>query len=104
MSFNKLPLVILLFTVMLFSCDKDDSNKDFQTSAIITGPDLGQCICCGGYFIEIGDSIYNFNTVPSASDINLANETFPVAVQLDWEYDHKCGHNQYIKITRIEKQ
>ena len=95
-----------LVTLVLWACeeDKTDTNTNFQSTAQITGPDLGQCICCGGYLIEIGDSTYNFDTIPSASNIDLTTATFPLNVKLNWSYDKKCGNNQYIEILRIEKE
>jgi len=104
MTYRKVFFLILLFTITFFSCETKDNENDYRTSAVITGPDLGQCICCGGYFIEIGDSTYNFNTLPTTAAIDLSSESFPIAVQLDWDYENKCGDNQYITIIRIEKE
>ena len=87
---------------ILFSCEKE--KNEYQSTGVITGPDLGQCICCGGYFIEIVDSIYNFDSILVSAGIDLSSETFPVAVKLYWTYDKKCGNIQYISITRIEKK
>ena len=83
------------------SCEKEDSYKSM---GIITGYDMRACICCGGYFIEIDDSTYNFDTLPASSAINLETETFPINVNLDWSYDKECGGIQYIEITKIVKQ
>ena len=91
----------ILLAVILFSCDKEDEN--FQSSGLITGPDIRECICCGGYFIEIEDSTYNFDSLPESSGIDLSSETFPVAVKLDWDMDRTCGDIKYINIIRIKK-
>lgn len=101
MDYRKISFVIVVFLFTIFSCEKEES---YQSTALITGPDLGQCICCGGYFIEVEDSTYNFDTIPASSGIDLSDVTFPIAVELDWEYDKKCGNIQYINITRIKKQ
>ena len=90
-----------MLAIIIFSCKKEES---YQSSGTIAGPDMRECICCGGYFIEIGDSTYNFDMLPATSTINLETETFPINVNLDWTYDRECGNIQYIEITRIEKQ
>ena len=94
--------ITVLIAGVFFSCDKEKNN--FESTAVITGPDIRDCICCGGYFIELNDSVYNFDTLPPSSQINLSEETFPITVNLDWLYDRKCGDIQYIEITRIEKK
>ena len=91
-----------LFLGIALSCENND--HEFQSTALITGTDLRYCMCCGGYLITLEDSTFNFDSLPSASGIDLTTETFPVAVELDWSYDKKCGSIQYIKIERIEKQ
>jgi len=101
MNFKKIFSIILLLTVIILSCEKED---DYQSTAVITGPDLRECICCGGYYIELGDSTYNFNTLPASAQIDLTTEDFPLPVKLDWTYDTKCGDIQYIEITKIAKQ
>lgn len=103
MNFKSVLFSLVLLTTFTLACEKNKDN-DYQATAVITGPDLGECICCGGYFIEIGDSTYNFDTLPANSKIDLTTETFPVAVKLDWTYDKKCGDNQYIQISRIAKE
>ena len=63
------------FSILLavfFSCEKEEEN--YQSTAVITGPDVGYCICCGGYFIEIEDSTYHFDNLPDTSEIDLPNE------------------------------
>jgi len=101
----KILLVIcmaIFSTVIFISCDKEE-NK-FESTAVITGPDVRDCICCGGYFIELNDTVYNFDSLPTSSTINLTEETFPITVNLDWSYDRNCGNIQYIEITRIAKK
>lgn len=103
MNFKKIFFIVLLLTVIILSCEKE-KDDNYQSTAVITGPDLRECICCGGYFIELDDSTYNFDTLPTSSQIDLATETFPLRVKLDWWYDKKCGDIQYIGISRIAKQ
>lgn len=102
MNFKTTFFLFMLILGLLFSCE--DEKMEFRDAAVITGPDLGQCICCGGYFIEIGDSTYNFEKLPEESSIDLTSDEYPIEVNIDWESDKKCGNNQYIEITRIERK
>ncbi|HKI87892.1 MAG TPA: hypothetical protein VKA38_02620 [Draconibacterium sp.] len=102
MNFKKILFTVLLISGVIFSCEKKEDQ--YQSSAVITGPDIRECICCGGYSIEMNDSTYNFDTLPASSNIELNTETFPINVKLDWSYDKKCGGIQYITISRIAKQ
>lgn len=97
----KKAVIIISLVLGWQACQK---NNDYQSTGVITGPDMRECICCGGYFIEINDSTYNFDNLPNDSQIDLAQETFPLAVKLDWDYDRKCGGIQYITISRISKK
>ncbi len=101
MKIKQVVLAILMLTGIVLSCEKEDSYK---STGVITGFDMRECICCGGYFIEIGDFTYNFDTLPSSSQINLATDTFPINVNLDWSYDRDCGGIQYIEITKIAER
>ena len=103
MDYKKILFVVLLLTVVLLSCKKEKTNN-FQSTAIITGPDVRDCFCCGGYIIEIEDSTYNFEFLPTSTQIDLTTETFPLPVRLDWTFEKKCGDVQYIEITRISKE
>jgi hypothetical protein len=96
----------LLFKVLVFVFLASCSNhgvESFMSDGTILGPDMRECICCGGYFIEINDSVYNFDSLPPSSGIDLDKAIFPLAVKLDWEYARVCGGIQYISISRIAK-
>lgn len=95
-------IVGFILVVMLLACEQSDNP--YQSSGTITGFDNRECICCGGYFIEIGNSIYNFEKLPDGVNIDLNTVKFPVAVKVDWSHDRECGGIQYITISRIERQ
>lgn len=101
MKVKKLLIILSLTIGVISSCEKEES---YQSSGVITGPDMRFCACCGGYFIEIDDSTYNFDDLPSSSDIDLIEDTFPIEVNLNWTNDRICGDIQYIEITKIAKQ
>lgn len=102
MNFKKILFTVIFISGVILSCEKEKDN--YQSTAVITGPDIRECICCGGYLIEINDSTYNFDMLPADSKIDLNTETFPLQVKLDWSNDRECGGIKYITISRIAKQ
>jgi hypothetical protein len=101
MKVKKWLIILSLSIGVISSCEKEER---YQSSGVITGPDMRFCACCGGYFIEIEDSNYNFETLPSSSGIDLLKDTFPINVNLDWTFERDCGGIQYIEITKIVKR
>jgi len=87
--------------LLLTTCSQD---HNYMSQGTITGQDIRACVCCGGWFISIGETIYEFQTLPSGSGINLETETFPFNVRLDWKFPsgNSC-YNRYIDILRISK-
>ena len=95
-------LTILIFSgALLVSCQKE---KPFMDTGIITGPDYRDCICCGGWFIEIGDSTYRFMEIPCSCSLDLMNAEFPVMVFLDWEKDPDPCLGDEIIVERIQQK
>ncbi len=104
---KKLLIIILASIAILTSCIIDDPStpgEGFKSEGIITGVDVRDCMCCGGWFITIGNNQYNFNSLPENSRLSLENEQFPVHVLLDWKpAEGPCSYNQII-VTRIQKK
>ena len=100
MNFKSICLAIVFISVISFSCRDDEYS--FQSTGLILGPDFGFCACCGGYIIEITDSIYRFDNLPGSSGIDLSNTAFPISVNIDWKNERNCGGFQYVEIARIE--
>ena len=100
MNFKSFCFAIVFISVISSSCSDDEDS--YQSTGLITGPDLALCACCGGYFIEIADSSYRFDNLSGSSDIDLSNTVFPILVNLDWQNERNCGGFKYIEITRIE--
>ena len=90
----------IIICFVLASCMKDN---DFGQRGTITGPDYSRCYCCGGYLININDSIYRFRTLPKRNNINLENESFPIKVILEWKKHPNPILCNEIIIVRIEK-
>ena len=96
-----LQVILIVFTFIFSSCGVSQSTG-FQSNGKITGPDYRMCACCGGYYIVIDTTTYEFDSLPNDANFSLKNATYPIYVKLDWKQDPSaCGN--YIDITKIEK-
>ena len=94
--------LILCFIITVLSCSAE--NELFSSSGTITGIDVRECACCGGYFIEIGEITYRFSDLPDNSKLNLENPTFPIYVNLDWIKDPNACLGDEIIVLNIEER
>ena len=94
-------IIVALFGVI---CCQKDGNNDYQSSGEIIGPDLGMCICCGGWHIVVDGITYNFDSLPGIANIDLQKETFPLFVKLDWKLSTTTSCPGWITILRIKKE
>ena len=106
----KTVLVICLILFGFIYCQKQKENTDtynYKSTGIITGQDVRMCPspCCSGWFIEIDSLTYEFDSLPSSSNINLEKEIFPLIVKLDWQLSDliECP-NKRITIQKIAKK
>ena len=102
----KTLLAIFLIVFGFYYCHKENSNN-YKSIGTITGQDVRMCPspCCSGWFIEIDSLMYEFDTLPNNSSINLEKETFPLVVKLDWQLSNiiECP-NKRITIQKIVKE
>lgn len=71
--------------LMLVACRHHPGpGQEFESEGYILGQDMGMCMLCGGWFIEIDDTTYHFDNVPDESGIDLEHDTFPIHVRLNW--------------------
>jgi hypothetical protein len=100
---NKLFLPVVLLSVGLLFCSKENNN--YKSAGIILGGDPRMCICCGGWYIKIDTITYEFDTLPENTNINLQKDTFPINVKLDWSFSEKTAcPDKRITIQRITKE
>ena len=92
----------LLFAISIASCSMDED--EFRSDGTITGYDIRECSCCGGFFIEIDNVTYRFLDLPNNSTLNPDNPTFPIYVKLDWTKDANACLGDEIIVSRIEKR
>ncbi|MEM8896709.1 MAG: hypothetical protein AAGC85_01330 [Bacteroidota bacterium] len=105
-------LVFAIFaSTMLVSCEEWEGlfpNCRFQdkVEAKLLGQDPRDCAdCCGGYLIEIADSIYRFVEEPSCSSLNLeeSDYEFPLDVWVDWEPDpNGCAEDIILENIKLK--
>ena len=93
---------VLLITLSIASCSSEED--EFRSNGTITGYDVRECSCCGGFYIEIDNTTYRFYDLPKNSRLNLDNPTFPIYVKLDWNKDANACLGDEIIVSRIEKR
>ena len=98
----KVIRALFIVTIMI-ACTKE--NSDYKSLGTITGADPTMCACCGGWFINIENTQYRIVSMPDNFALNLANETFPVIVKLDWQLITTGCPSEFNRITvsRIKK-
>jgi hypothetical protein len=100
MKFKSLFFFLIIAAVFTF-CERDK----YMSEGTITGPDYRMCACCGGYYITIDTAIYEFESLPADSKIDLLKESFPLNVKLDWALSDRIAcPNKFITVTRITKE
>jgi hypothetical protein len=100
----KIIFMLIAGIIIGLACCNKENSFPYKSSGKITGPDYTMTLCSGGWFIEIEKSIYNFDSVPINSNINLQKDTFPLFVRLDWNLKNTTGCTRRITIQRIAKE
>jgi hypothetical protein len=90
---------IIFIVVILISCTKE--NSDYKSLGTITGADPTMCACCGGWFINIENTQYRIVSMPENFAQELAKETFPVTVKLDWQLITTGCPSEFKRITAL---
>jgi len=104
---KKFLFLFISFLFVLCACtDKGTTSKDigYMNSGIITGADLRECACCGGWFIDIDKVKYRFYALPQGAGFNLDTCTFPVYIDLDWSKPDKPCMSDLITVIRARKR
>lgn len=98
----KILIVVLILFAGIISCS--DSGDEYMNDAVITGIDVRECSCCGGYYIDIESITYRFYELPANSGIDLTDGRFPVHVKLDWQNDPDACLGDEIIVLRIDRK
>ncbi len=78
---SRIILVILIY-LNFTACENDELT--FESEGVILGYDMGMCICCGGYFIELNGNTYRTWNFPNND--TFAAEDFPIPILLNWHF------------------
>ena len=94
--------MLFLLVAFLSFCETEHNDEGF---GVITGPDLRMCVCCGGWFIEIGENTYRFeeSELPANLNFDLSEEEPPFKVKLTWQKRMEGCMGDEILITYIRK-
>jgi hypothetical protein len=105
MRIGKIGLLIVLGLTLLTNCNSDDNTEmEFESTAVISGFDLTLCACCGGWIIDIDgkESENRFSELPQISDIDLETVEFPISFKLNWtESNEYCGQGITIESLKL---
>lgn len=92
------------FNTQLICYENFSEYKDYyRYNGIITGYDLRECVCCGGFFIKIFDITYRFFDLPKENNIDFDKDTLPLKVKLDWKKPSSQCLGDEIILFRIKK-
>ncbi len=90
--------IICLMAAMVAGCSKEDKSLD---SGIITGGDPRDCMCCGGWFITVKDSVRRFDQVPADCTIDFNKATYPLKVKLGWKKRDQLCLGDEIVVSKL---
>jgi hypothetical protein len=99
--------LILIIAAAFMSCKKNNTARPASmVDGVLTGLDWGMCPCCGGTFIEIGDTTYRINSFPPSSGIDFEHSSFPINVELTYTMDTAASacRGMYIKSDDIRRR
>lgn len=105
---KNLGFYLLTFACSISCCEESTPEVESEIiDAIITMPDLQECVCCGGYILQTGETSYNFEAFPSNASGDFKNlmypESFPISVKVKFTPGRQCGNVKYITLTHIWK-
>jgi hypothetical protein len=96
---KQISILLGFLLLFAFGCSKE---AEYRSKGEITGQDIRMCVCCGGWFIKIDNSVYLAPSLPAEFRYDFTNAAYPIPVKLDWELmpDPCTGFNR-IEVSRI---
>lgn len=92
-------ITIALLVILLMGCTRENDCLD---SGTITGLDPRDCMCCGGWFIEIRDTVRRFDQLPEDCTIDFNLVTYPLKVKVEWKKREQLCLGDEIRVSRLE--
>lgn len=85
-------LAIITLVYVLLSCTKD-KDKSYTNTAVIAGPDVRACVCCGGLYFHFTDIADTTNKpLVNPGIFQFPNDMkYPVNVKVNWEKTTACS-------------
>lgn len=96
--------LLLLCSLLIFSCEKLNNETIYQSTGTITGKDIRRCPfpMCGGYIIQIDSNQYRFGKTELPGNFTYDDNQLPLKVELDWELDTGIYvGSDWIKVLKI---
>lgn len=90
--------IIILILTVLAGCAKEEKGMDTGT---ITGMDPRMCMCCGGWFITVKDTVRRFDQVPAGCTIDFSTVTYPLKVRLEWKKKDQLCLGDEIVVSKM---
>jgi hypothetical protein len=73
-------IIIVLISILYFSCDKEVNWTNCTTDAQVVGFVLEKCYCCWGWVIKVGSDTIKTERIPS---LDLTENTvFPIKARI----------------------
>ena len=91
----------LIATTFLSGCAKKNNEGEKYSTGVITGRDLTKCYCCWGWIIDINNTNYKFDKIPSGSSFDLTAITYPATVKIKWRNSQTRHCSEFIDVLDI---
>ena len=92
---------VFIAAVILLSCQKSKQDDGEYARGVITGRDLTKCYCCWGWIIEINNTAYKFDKIPSGSSFDLTQIIYPSTVKIKWRPSQTRQCSEFIDVLDI---
>lgn len=101
-----IPLFCIFTLPVLEACHQDDDCEPGYCSeeGVIVDIDPRDCICCGGWFIKIGEETLRAWTLPEEFTQSLDPNEFPLPVYLEWSPKEEPCLGDEIEVECIRRR
>lgn len=101
MRYYPLLSLFLLTLLVATACEKDPAKE--WDNAVILSIDQRDCVCCGGFFIEVGNETLRSFTLPAEFAASFDVKELPLDVRMRWREAVPHCMGDEIEIIEIER-
>lgn len=94
-------LTLAVLCTIGLACHRDCDDTGAWDDGVILGVDYRECVCCGGWFIEIGEDTLRAQVFPDDFEVG---DRYPIPVRLRWEPDPTPCLGDEIIVFEIERR